>query len=313
MTNDQQYPEPKPEAEAGAGGYAVPEREARRVSGYLTLVLLLLVLALIVVLIAVGGSQDTEGGKTAILVPTLVLGPTAIFFGLKALAVVHPNQARVLQLFGRYTGTIREPGLWALNPFISKRTVSLRARNFESSKLKVNDLDGNPVEIASVVVWHVEDPAAAVFQVDDFEEFVTTQTETAVRHLATSYPYDREGEEPSLRSGLDLGDELSAEIQERVTRAGVRILDARITHLAYAPEIAQAMLQRQQAGAVVAARRQIVEGAVGMVEMALERLNEREVVDLDEERKAAMVSNLLVVLCGDRSTQPVVNTGTLYQ
>ena len=236
-------------------------------------------------------------------------------FLCKGFFQVQPNQGVVLLLFGRYAGTTREPGLRWTNPFLSKRAVSLRVRNFESSKLKVNDADGNPIEIAAVIVWQVVDTAEAVFQVDDYENYVHIQSESALRQMAQSYPYDAHDDgKPSLRSH---GDEITAhlrdQIQERLGRAGVQVLEARISHLAYAQEIAQAMLQRQQAGAIIAARTKIVEGAVSMVEMALAHLNEHNIVQLDEERKAAMVSNLLVVLCGERGTQPVLNTGSLYQ
>ncbi|OBP14241.1 hypothetical protein A5320_15065 [Rheinheimera sp. SA_1] len=228
--------------------------------------------------------------------------------------MVHPNQSAVLQLFGRYVGTDFVNGLRWANPFFSKQKVSLRVRNFESSKLKVNDHAGNPVDIAAVVVWKVVDSAEAVFEVEDYENFVSIQSEAAIRYLASSYPYEAEHEhEISLRSsGNEITDLMRTEIQNRLQQAGVEVIEARISHLAYAQEIASAMLQRQQARAVVMARTQIVEGAVGMVEMALNRLAEKGVVDLDEERKAAMVSNLLVVLCGDHSVQPVVNTGTIY-
>jgi regulator of protease activity HflC (stomatin/prohibitin superfamily) len=223
----------------------------------------------------------------------------------------------VLQLFGRYIGTVRTSGLRWVNPFSSKRKISTRIRNHESDVLKVNDRDGNPIEIGAVVVWQVEDTARASFEVDSFVAFVHTQADTAIRHIATTYPYDEHVADVttglSLRGNADeITEQLSAEIAARVESAGVKIIESRITHLAYAPEIAGAMLQRQQAGAVVAARERIVEGAVGMVDMALSRLSERGIVELDEERKAAMVSNLLVVLCGDRATQPVVNTGSLY-
>jgi regulator of protease activity HflC (stomatin/prohibitin superfamily) len=236
-------------------------------------------------------------------------------FLCKGFFQVQPNQGVVLMLFGRYAGTARETGLRWTNPFLSKRAVSLRVRNFESSKLKVNDADGNPIEIAAVIVWQVVDTAEAVFQVDDYENYVHIQRESALRQMAQSYPYDAHDDgKPSLRSH---GDEITAhlrdQIQERLGRAGVQVLEARISHLAYAQEIAQAMLQRQQAGAIIAARTKIVEGAVSMVEMALAHLNEHNIVELDEERKAAMVSNLLVVLCGERGTQPVLNTGSLYQ
>jgi hypothetical protein len=228
--------------------------------------------------------------------------------------MVQPNQSAVLQLFGRYVGTDFVNGLRWANPFFSKQKVSLRVRNFESSKLKVNDHAGNPVDIAAVVVWKVVDSAEAVFEVEDYENFVNIQSEAALRYLASSYPYEAEHEhEISLRSsGDEITDLMRTEIQNRVQKAGVEVIEARISHLAYAQEIASAMLQRQQARAVVMARTQIVEGAVGMVEMALNRLAEKGVVELDEERKAAMVSNLLVVLCGDHSVQPVVNTGTIY-
>ena len=243
------------------------------------------------------------------------LGLLAALFLLGGLFVVNPNEGRVLQLFGDYAGTVRVPGLRWANPFFTKKRISLRVRNFESAKLKVNDIDGNPIEIAAVVVWQVVDSAEAVFQVDDYNNYVKVQSESALRNLATSYPYDAHDEaQMSLRGHTAaVADHLKKEIQERLSRAGVEVIEARISHLAYAPEIAHAMLQRQQAGAIIAARQRIVEGAVGMVEMALDLLSRREIVALDDERKAAMVSNLLVVLCGDRSTQPVINTGTIYQ
>jgi len=230
------------------------------------------------------------------------------------LTVVAPREARVIQFLGAYTGSLRDAGLQWVNPFTTRQKVSTRIRNHETTVSKVNDADGNPIEIAAVVVWQVEDTARAVFEVDDFVQFVTVQAETAVRQIATSYPYDaRDDGQLSLRdSAEEITEKLSQEVSTRVASAGVKIVESRITHLAYAQEIAQAMLQRQQAGAVVAARQLIVEGAVGMVEMALERLQERSVVELDDERRAAMVSNLLVVLCGTQATQPVVNTGTLY-
>ena len=230
------------------------------------------------------------------------------------LFVVQPNQGVVLQLFGRYIGTVRDEGLRWTNPFYSKKPVSLRIRNFETNKLKVNDQDGNPVEIGAVVVWKVVDTAQAMFQVDNYENYVHVQSEAAMRNLASAYPYDSHEEHVmSLRGHTAaVAEHLKNEIHDRLSVAGVDILEARISHLAYAPEIAAAMLQRQQAGAIIAARQKIVEGAVGMVEMALEMLAKNQVVTLDEERKAAMVSNLLVVLCGERATQPVVNTGTIY-
>ncbi|HET6551976.1 MAG TPA: SPFH domain-containing protein [Dyella sp.] len=233
---------------------------------------------------------------------------------LKGFFQVAPNEGQVLQLFGKYAGTVRIEGLRWTNPFCTRRRVSLRVRNFESGKLKVNDSDGNPIEIASVVVWQVIDTAEAVFCVDDYENFVTIQSESALRQMAQNYPYDSHDDgNPALRShGEVINNHLRDEIQARLDKAGVRVVEARISHLAYAQEIAQAMLQRQQASAIVAARERIVDGAVGMVAMALDKLRKEGVVELDEERKAAMVSNLLVVLCGDRATQPVVNAGTLY-
>jgi SPFH domain/Band 7 family protein len=234
------------------------------------------------------------------------------FFGLTA---VSPNQSRVLQVFGSYHGTLHAPGFFWVNPFAyPRRKVSLRIRNFESSKLKVNDHDGNPIEIAAIVVWRVTDTAEAVFQVDDYENFLRVQSEAAVRNLATTYAYDAHNDtQLSLRTASqEITNRLRSEIQERLSKAGIEVIEARISHLAYAPEIAQAMLRRQQASAVVAARTRIVEGAVGMVEMALEELSKRDIITLDDERKAAMVSNLLVVLCSEQNTQPVVNTGSLY-
>jgi regulator of protease activity HflC (stomatin/prohibitin superfamily) len=229
--------------------------------------------------------------------------------------VVNPNQGKVLQLFGSYKGTVKTAGFHWANPLLSKRRISLRVRNFESSKIKVNDHEGNPIEIAAVVVWRVVDTAEASFEVDDYEHYVKVQSEAAVRNLATQYPYDAhlDGERSLRANTVEIADELKREVQERLAKAGVEVMEARITHLAYAPEIAAAMLQRQQAGAIIAARQRIVEGAVGMVEMALDLLSRREIVTLDNERKAAMVSNLLVVLCGDRNTQPVINAGTIYQ
>jgi len=229
--------------------------------------------------------------------------------------LVNPNQGKVLQLFGRYVGTDRNNGLRWANPFYSKQAVSLRVRNFESGRLKVNDSNGNPIEIAAIIVWRVVDTAEAVFEVDNYENYVTIQSESALRNLATSYPYehDKEDERLSLRSDSNaIAKKLLTEVQDRLQKAGVEVMETRLSHLAYSPEIAQAMLQRQQASAVLAARRIIVQGAVGMVSDALEQLSELGVVELDNERKAAMVSNLLVVLCGDQRAQPVVNAGSLY-
>jgi regulator of protease activity HflC (stomatin/prohibitin superfamily) len=234
---------------------------------------------------------------------------------LIGLFVVNPNEAKVLQFFGSYAGTVKRPGLRWANPLYTKKRISQRIRNFESAHLKVNDNEGNPIEIAAVVVWRVVDTAEAVFEVDDYNNYVKVQSEAALRNLAARYTYDAHDDaQMSLRGHTAaVAEHLKNEIQDRLSRAGVEVMEARISHLAYAQEIAQAMLQRQQAGAIIAARQRIVEGAVGMVEMALDMLSRRDIVTLDNERKAAMVSNLLVVLCGDRSTQPIVNTGTIYQ
>jgi len=252
--------------------------------------------------------RDPQSVVFAILMGVIAFLATGLFS-------VAPNEGKVLQLFGQYVGTVRDTGLQWANPFYKKKSVSLRVRNFESAKLKVNDYEGNPIEIASVVVWRVVDTAEALFEVDDYNNYVKVQTEAALRNLATSYPYDSHDDAvPSLRGHTSkVADHLKREIQDRLAKAGVDVMEARISHLAYAPEIAAAMLQRQQAGAIIAARTRIVEGAVGMVDMALEMLSAKEIVKLDEERKAAMVSNLLVVLCGERGAQPILNTGTIYQ
>lgn len=245
-------------------------------------------------------------------VPPILLGALWLFL-LSGFFQVQPNEARVLQLFGRYTGSVRDAGLRWTNPLYSKRTLSLRVRNFDSDKLKVNDADGNPIEIAAVVVWQVVESYEAIFEVEDYESFLKIQTESALRQMTQNYAYDSHDERPSLRShGEEVNAHLRDQIQQRLDKAGLKVIEARISHLAYAPEIAQVMLQRQQANAIVAARERIVEGAVGMAQMALKRLEADGVVELDPERKAAIVANLLVVLCGDRATQPVVNTGTLY-
>ncbi|MET8156917.1 SPFH domain-containing protein [Sphaerisporangium sp. NPDC005289] len=288
----------------------VSERRPLEVSGWPVLGLcLLLAAAGVAVLVTQGeqGSGGVIGAGVALLVVAVLL--------LTGLMAIAPGQARVVQLLGRYLGTVRADGLRWVVPFTQRRAVSTRIRNHETDVAKVNDADGNPIEMAAVVVWQVEDTAKAVFEVDDFVEFVAIQTETAVRHIAGNYPYDSHDDgQLSLRDNADeITGKLSAEIAARVSSAGVRVIESRITRLSYAPEIAQAMLRRQQAGAIVAARRQIVEGAVGMVEAALHRLDAADVVDLDDERKATMVSNLLVVLCGDKDVQPVVNTGSLYQ
>jgi regulator of protease activity HflC (stomatin/prohibitin superfamily) len=288
----------------------IREREHQTTSG-----LLMLVVFLILVLIAGLGLVRAvpAGDATTALIACLVIALSGL--GMGGLFTVAPNEGRVLQLFGAYRGTAREEGLRWANPFFTKKRISLRVRNFESARLKVNDTDGNPIEIAAVIVWKVVDTAEAVFEVDDYEHYVKVQSEAAVRNLATRYPYDaHEDGQLSLRGSTDVvAKSLKSEIHDRLAKAGVEVIEARISHLAYAPEIAAAMLRRQQAGAIIAARQKIVEGAVGMVDMALELLSRSDRVRLDEERKAAMVSNLLVVLCADREAQPVVNTGTLYQ
>lgn len=287
------------------------ERNAFSAPG-LPVVLLFIVVAIGAAFLFGGGLAQSHASPVPVAGAALLFALLA--FLVKGLFQVQPNQGQVMQLFGRYAGSVREPGLRWTNPFYSRRAISLRVRNFESGKLKVNDSDGNPIEIAAVVVWQVVDTAEAVFQVDDYENFVRIQSESALRQMAQSYPYDaHDSGKPSLRSHGDVVNaHLRDEIQTRLGKAGVEVIEARISHLAYAQEIAQAMLQRQQAGAIVAARERIVEGAVSMVEMALDELGKRGVVELDNERRAAMVSNLLVVLCGDRSTQPVVNAGSLY-
>ncbi|MGW2257266.1 SPFH domain-containing protein [Streptomyces sp. NPDC001780] len=291
----------------------VREFPAHDIGGGLALLLGLLGLAAGVGLIVLGTAL--AGGAKAALIIAGVLIALAALFAMGGLNMVAPGEARVVQLFGSYRGTIRTDGLRWVNPLTSRTEISTRVRNHETAVLKVNDAYGNPIELAAVVVWKVEDTAQATFEVDDFLEFVSTQTEAAVRHIAIEYPYDaHDDSELSLRGNAEeITEKLAVELHARVEAAGVQIIESRFTHLAYAPEIASAMLQRQQAGAVVAARREIVDGAVGMVEAALTRLTEEEIVELDSERKATMVSNLLVVLCGDRAAQPVVNTGSLYQ
>ncbi len=287
------------------------QSEYRSTSGFPFLVLgILFVLTSFIAIIALAGQRDPAAAPILVCVGGILLGVLL----LAGLFIVQPNEGRVLQFFGHYIGCASEAGLRWANPFYTKRQLSLRVRSFEGSKLKVNDLDGNPVEIAAVIMWKVTNPFDAVFHVDNYEKFVQTQAETAVRNLASRFPYDvHDDEKVSLRGQTAVvADHLKSEIQDRLTQAGVQVQEARISHLAYAPEIAQAMLQRQQAGAIIAARTRIVEGAVGMVEMALAMLSQKKVVELDEERKAAMVSNLLVVLCGERSTQPIINAGTIY-
>lgn len=284
----------------------VNETEARSGSGYFLLVVLLLL--------------QLVSGAAIFFMPgflkiAAILVAIVVFICWFGFYMVQPNQGKVLQLFGQYAGTDRTTGLRWANPFYSKQSVSLRVRNFESGRLKVNDANGNPIEIAAVIVWKVVDTAEAVFEVDDYENYVTIQSEAALRNLATTYPYehDAEDERLSLRSDSNaIAQKLKNEVQDRLQKAGVDVLEARLSHLAYAPEIAQAMLQRQQASAVLAARKIIVQGAVGMVSDALDQLKALEVVELDAERKATMVSNLLVVLCGDQQAKPVINAGTLY-
>ncbi|MEU6594672.1 SPFH domain-containing protein [Streptomyces sp. NPDC046881] len=292
----------------------VREFTAHSIGGGLALLLGLIGLGAAIALFAASGAAPSSGAEGGLILAGVVV-LLASLIGMRGLNTVAPGEARVVQLFGRYRGTIRQDGLRWVNPFTSRTRISTRVRNHETAVLKVNDAYGNPIELAAVVVWKVQDTAQATFEVDDFAEFVATQTETAVRHIAIEYPYDAHDEDGlSLRGNAEeITEKLAVELQVRVEAAGVQIVESRFTHLAYAPEIASAMLQRQQAGAVVAARRQIVDGAVGMVEAALARIAEADIVDLDDERKAAMVSNLMVVLCGDRAPQPVLNTGTLYQ
>jgi regulator of protease activity HflC (stomatin/prohibitin superfamily) len=291
----------------------VTEREARFWPGLRMLVLGIVLLLAGVALAVVAGHLRHGAAVALVLLCVLIFIASALALG--GLTPVVPGRARVVQLFGKYRGTIRDSGLQWVNPFTKRISVSTRIRNQESAQAKVNDADGNPIEIAAVVVWQVADTASAVYSVDDFTEFVTIQTETAIRHIASSYPYDNRGSGAlSLRDNAEeITGKLSAEIAVRVAAAGVHIIESRLTRLSYAPEIAQAMLRQQQASAVVGARARIVEGAVGMVQLALQRLQEEGVVELDEERKATMVSNLLVVLCSEQATQPVVNTGSLYQ
>lgn len=290
-------------------------RDAARVNGFVVL-LIWLVLTIALAAVAVAGfvafGQNQNAAALAGAIVACVVA-VLLFLGVTGLTVVNPNEAKVVQFFGRYIGSVSDPGFFSVLPLTDRRSISLRVRNFETQKLKVNDADGNPVEIAAVVVYKVVDSFKAAFAVDDYEEYVATQSEAAVRHLATTHPYDaHDDDRTSLRDGAEVAGELTVELRERTETAGIEVIEARITHLAYAPEIAQAMLVRQQANQVVAARARIVEGAVGMVGMALDRLTAEGMVDLDEERKATMVSNLLVVLCGDRPAQPVVNAGSLY-
>jgi regulator of protease activity HflC (stomatin/prohibitin superfamily) len=286
-------------------------REVRKTaaSGLLVLVVLL-VLSVIDVVAFVQGAKE---GAAPLLLGGYGVVAVLLVIAWVGLFIVNPNEAKVLQLFGSYVGTVHDPGLKYANPFLTKRKVSVRVRNFETGKLKVNDQNSNPIEIAAVVVWRVVDTAEALFEVDDYVEYVHVQSEAALRGLATNYPYDahNEGELSLSANAAEISEKLKSEIQERLAKAGVEVMESRISHIAYAPEIASAMLQRQQASAVIAARTKIVEGAVSMVEMALDDLARRDIVRLDDERKAQMVSNLLVVLCADRNPQPIVNTGAV--
>lgn len=287
----------------------ITEKSRQAMSGYLMLVVLTLAQ------IGFGyGIFATAQAQSVWGIVTTIAASVVVVFLWVGLFMVQPNEAKVLQLFGDYVGTVREPGLKWANPFFSKTAVSTRVRNFESGRLKVNDSNGSPIEIAAVVVWKVFDTAEALFEVDDYEEFVQIQSESALRNLSTTYPYEpHDGDGLSLRGDpVEISDALKREIQDRLEQAGVTVIEARISHLAYAPEIANAMLRRQQASAIIAARTQIVAGAVGMVDMALSQLATNQVVELDEERKAAMVSNLMVVLCGEEGVRPVVNAGSLY-
>ncbi|MFC9665049.1 SPFH domain-containing protein [Nocardia sp. NPDC127606] len=291
-------------------------RSAFRVNGFVVVLgwlVFTLLFGAAAVLAFIAATQHNGGALAWVGAVAAVVVILVVWLLATGLIIVNPNEAKVVTFFGRYIGSVSDPGFFSVVPLTDRKSISLRVRNFETQKLKVNDADGNPVEIAAVVVYKVVDSFKAAFAVDDYEEYVETQSEAAVRHLATTHPYDaHDDSRTSLRDGAEVAEELTVELRERTLTAGIEVIEARITHLAYAPEIAQAMLVRQQAAQVVAARTQIVEGAVGMVALALDRLAEQGTVELDEERKANMVSNLLVVLCGDRATQPVVNTGSLY-
>lgn len=288
----------------------IVEKHAGKINGFVILFLLFVILAFEVMLV-ITMARDENPALLGIFFPVLII----LIIMLSGFAVVQPNDSRVLILFGKYTGTIRQSGYWWVNPFTVKKKVSLRIRNFNSQKIKVNDLHGNPIEIGAVVVWRVTDSAKAVFDVENYEQFVDIQSETAIRTLASEYPYDVDEEDkPSLRgTPQEIADSLKNTLQTRLEVAGVEIVEARISHLAYAQEIAQAMLRRQQAQAIIAARTKIVEGAVGMVQMALTALSEQNIVNLDEDKKATMVNNLMVALVSESEAQPVINTGTLYQ
>lgn len=287
----------------------IREREIRPTAGLFPLLLVLAGLG-VSIWRFIASAQAGNG----LMAAAAGIGFVVLVFVLPGFFLVNPNDAKVLTLLGKYAGSVKQPGLWFVNPFMVKRLISLKVRNFETAKLKVNDNHANPIEIAAIVVWRVVDTAEAMFEVDAYEDYVRVQSESAVRALATTYPYDAHADGAvSLSTHMDeVSRDLQVQVQERLAKAGVEVLETRISHLAYAPEIASAMLQRQQASAIIAARQKIVEGAVGMVEMALGMLAEKRIVDLDVERKATMVSNLLVVLCSERGTQPVVNTGSLY-
>jgi hypothetical protein len=290
--------------EVGSTRVAIVERSAVRMNGFLALIVGVVLIVVAVVLVV----NLPEVHAWVVAIPVLIVAVIAT-----ALITVQPGEARVLGFFGRYIGTVREPGLSLVVPLVTRTRVSVRVRNFETGIIKVNDQRGNPVEIGAIVVWQVSETAKAVYAVDDYQQFVKVQSESALRHIATTHPYDGEEGETSLRGSTNaVAEELAHEVAERVALAGVEVVEVRISNLAYAPEIAQAMLRRQQAGAVVSARALIVEGAVGMVDTALRSLSERDIVDLDDERKAAMVSNLMVVLCSDQPASPIVNTGSLY-
>lgn len=292
------------------------ERAVSTLSGWFMLLMSFVLLGITgysLYLLVTSGGPETPGSNFWYKLIGFLALITAWSIMLGGFFIVEPNNSKVLLLFGRYIGTVRKSGFHFVNPFMSKRNVSVRIRTLNGEKLKVNDLDGNPVEIAAVVVWRVQDTYEATFEVDNYEEYVSMQSETAVRHLATAYPYDIEGEQISLRHNAgEISERLKEELQERLQLAGVEVIEARLSHLAYAPEIAGVMLRRQQASAVIAARQRIVEGAVGMVEMALARLEQHNTIALDDERKAAMVTNLMVVLCSEQAAQPVLNAGTLY-
>lgn len=287
----------------------VSEKKAARINGFFALLIILILLA-INILIFIKGVRTEDPSFLWYFFPLTFI----IILGLAGLITVQPNDSRVIIFFGNYSGTVRDTGFWWVNPFTIKRKVSLRIRNFNSDKIKVNDLRGNPIEIAAVIVWRVTDTSRAVFDVENYEEFVAIQSETAIRSLTSEYPYDGDEDKASLRgSPQEVAENLQKQVQSRLTIAGVEVIEARISHLAYAQEIAQAMLRRQQAEAIVAARQKIVEGAVGMVESALIALSQQNIVHLDEDKKATMVNNLMVALVSEREAQPVINTGTLYQ